>query len=42
MLIGQVVGMIGDPHLDIVYLWMVIWFHEKQETSRGVSVYCKG
>jgi hypothetical protein len=21
MLIGQVVGMIGDPHLDIVYLW---------------------
>jgi hypothetical protein len=23
----QEVEMIGDPHLDIAYLWVVVWFH---------------
>jgi hypothetical protein len=39
MRIGQVNGMIGDLHLDIVYLWGQLSLVAKQETCGGGSVY---
>lgn len=41
MLIGQAAGMIGDPHLDIVYLWVVILFHGEAKQKAMTLVLCE-